>query len=360
MAVNDYLYLAPGPVMVPERIMRAVARPVIHQRTAAFYEFFAGFQDNLRYLFQTEYPVLAMAGSGTMGMEVAIRSLFEPGDKVAIPAMGKFSQRWAGFAIQQGLEVIPLGVAWGHTITVDNVRFILDEHPDLKGWVLTHCETSTGVAIDLEEIVSTIRAGSGDPLILADTVSTVGIQPFYMDDWGLDVAVAASQKSLYNPTGTVYVAVSPRASYRFTPFEAEDALHLGHYWDSLRKGTYPFTPPVQLFYGADAALKEIRSKGLPQVWNDIHARSQLFKAGLRQMGVTLYGEGSADALTAFSFGKMDHDELRGRLYEEHGIEVAGGQGHLAGLMMRVGHFGEVSLEDMERCLAAIRQILPNS
>ncbi|HHG86125.1 MAG TPA: hypothetical protein ENJ82_15355, partial [Bacteroidetes bacterium] len=93
MAVNSSILLNPGPVAVAPETWKAIARPAIHQRSAAFEAFFAQLQVGLQYLFQTHQPVLALAGSGTLGMEVTLRSLFAAGDKVVVQDNGKFSER---------------------------------------------------------------------------------------------------------------------------------------------------------------------------------------------------------------------------------------------------------------------------
>src|SRR5687768_11132293 len=124
---NPPLILNPGPVAVPQYVIDAIGQQVVHQRTAAFDSFFESFQADLQYVFQTTSPVIAMPGSGTFGVEAAMFSLFKAGDKVAIPAMGKFSQRWVAFGIALGLEVVPLGVTWGHAFTVAHARQVLAE-----------------------------------------------------------------------------------------------------------------------------------------------------------------------------------------------------------------------------------------
>lgn len=352
---NAPLILNPGPVAVPQYVIEAIGQPVVHQRSSAFGEMFNRLQGDLQYVFQTEHLVMAMPGTGTFGVESAIFSLFKPGDQVAIPAMGKFSQRWVAFAIQLGLDVVPLGVTWGHAFTLNYVQQVLEEYPKLKGWVLTHVETSTGVAIDLEEIAFAIRQAAPNQLIVVDAICTVGIQPLYMDAWGLDVVVAASQKGFLNPTGTVFVAVSPLAAHALQFPEAADYRDLGHYFRYLMQGAYPFTPPTQLFYGVQAALARIREETLPVLWNRTHAMSRYFKKAIVEMGGAIFGEGNADALTVVSFGRQSHDRIREALVLRHGIETADGQDQLQDLVIRVGHFGPVTLADMEACIAAFQQ-----
>lgn len=348
--------LNPGPVGVPKFVLEAISKPVIHQRSAPFWHFFADFQSDLRYVFQTEYPVIAMPGTGTFGLECAIFSLFKAGGKIAIPAIGKFSQRWVAFAMQLGIEVIPLGLTWGHAFTVAHVEEVLEEYPDLAGWVLTHVETSTGVAIDLEEIAALIKAKNSAQLIVVDAICSLGIQALYTDAWQLDAVIAASHKSFLNPAGTVYVAVGPHAIQKLEYPESADYRDLGHYFRYLQQGSYPFTPPVQMFFGVSAALKRIREKTLPVIWNETHAMSRFFKAEIEAMGGAIFGTGNADSLTVFSFGRHNHDEIREALIMDYGIETAGGQDQLEGIVIRVGHFGDVEMRDMQNCISALKTI----
>lgn len=351
------LILNPGPVAVPQYVLDAIGKPVIHQRTAAFDAFFEALQYDLQYAFQTSSPVVAMPGSGTYGVEATLYSLFRAGDKVAIPALGKFSQRWVAFGMALGLEVIPLGVTWGHEFTVAHVQQVLEAHPDLRGWVLTHVETSTGVAMDLEVIAAAIKQAAPAQLIVVDGICTVGIQALYMDAWQLDAVVAASQKGFLNPTGTCYVAMGPAAAAVLDYPEAADYRHLGHYYRYLMHGSYPFTPPVQLFYGVKAALEQMRVETLPVVWNRTHAMSRYFKQAIQELGGAIFGEGNADALTVVGFGRCSHDRIREALVRDHGIETADGQDQLQDLVIRVGHFGPVTLADMQACIAGLKAVM---
>ena len=357
---SPYLFMVPGPVTPPDYVMAAIARPVIHQRSSAFQDFFGRMQTGLQYAFQTAHPVLCLNGSGTFAVEAALLSLFKPGDRVAIPAMGKFSQRWAAFAMEIGLEAVPLGITWGHEFTVAQAQQVLDEYPGLAGWVLTHCETSTGVAIDLEEIAFAIREAQPDSLIVVDAISTVGVQPLYTDAWDLDVVVAASQKGFLNPAGTTFASLSPRAVARLAQADGDEFWHFCHYLRHLRNNDYPFTPPTQMFYGVEAALAEIQRQTLPVIWNETHQRSQRFKAAVPSFGAQVFGAGNADAVTAFSFGRVDHRAIQQDLIAAHGIELAGGQGHLADLLLRVGHFGIHGTAAHDRLVSALIALAPQT
>lgn len=347
--------MTPGPVAVPDFIFEAMRKPVIHQRSAAFIDFFRDFQTGLKYLFQTEAPVLAFPGTGTLAMEMTMHSLLPMGGLVAIASHGKFSERWVDFGKSMGLEVLPVQQTWGDAMTVDENLDLLLQLPQLQALVLTHCETSTGALTDLEEVAFACRQRRPDVLLLVDAMSTIGVLPYYHDAWQIDATVCSSQKGLFNPSGTAFVALSERAIAQLAIPPADDAFHLGQYWKYLFQGSFPFTPPTQLFYGIEKALVEIKSQGLPFRWNRSHQMSQRFKKGLRELGGSLFGKSNSDAVTAFSLGQGDQDELRDELLNM-GFELAGGQGPLKGKIMRVGHFGWTEAEVVDQLLDAISNL----
>lgn len=338
MKPKPEIMLTPGPVTVPPFIIEAIAQPVIHHRSTEFRHFFAGLQADLQFLFKTENPVIPLPGSGTMAMEMAMRSFFQPGDQVGILAMGKFSDRWLTYGQEMGLEIVPVRLPWGESLELEVLEGLLAARPNLKGLVLTHCETSTGVQIDLEEIAFVAKDKCPGMLLLVDAMSTVGVLPLYTQDWQLDVVVCSSQKGLFNLSGVAFAALSPLAISMLGIPESDDAMHLGHYWKYLAQGSFPFTPPTQLFYGIRKAVEIIREQRLAHRWNESHRLSKLFKKAVQDLGGSLFGLANCDVVTAFSIGKGDQDEIRLKL-KEKGLVLAGGQGQLKGKIMRVGHFG---------------------
>lgn len=356
MSPESPTILTPGPVAVPDFILEAIGQPVIHQRSPAFLEFFSELQKGLRYLFQTEGPVIVLPATGSMAVEMTIRSLFPPGTKVAIQSNGKFSERWSNYATYSGIKATPLMLPWGENLDLETLTTVLETFPDLDGIVLTHCETSTGVQIDLEEMVFAARQIRPDLLIVVDAMSTVGVTPLYMDAWDLDAVICSSQKGLFNPSGVSFIALSPRVLFQLDTPKVDDAMHLGHYWRYLAQGSFPFTPPTQLLYGVLEALEKIRELGLPQRWNNSHRMSQYLKKAVVELGGKLFGEANSDVLTALSIGEGDQDEIRASLLER-GFEVAGGQGALKGKMMRVGHFGWIGMEEMQGLVGVLGEII---
>lgn len=356
MSPESPIILTPGPVTVPDFVLQAIGQPVVHQRSKAFIEFFSELQAGLRYLFQTEGPVIVLPATGTMAVEMTMKSLFPTGSNIAVQANGKFGDRWLQFANYSGIKAVPIRLPWGENLDKDTITSVLEAFPDLDGIVLTHCETSTGIQIDLEEIVFAIRQVRPDMSIVVDAMSTVGVTPLYMDAWDVDAVICSSQKGLFNPSGVSFVALSMRVLFQMEIPNADDAYHLGHYWRFLSQGSFPFTPPTQLLYGVLEALEKIKEIGLPARWNLSHQMSQYFKTAITELGGRLYGVGNSDVLTAFSFGEVDHDKIRAELLA-WGYELAGGQGFLKGKIMRASHFGWIGMEEITGLVSTMKEVL---
>jgi len=346
--------LTPGPIEVPDFVMKAIAKPTIFHRDVEFETFYKQMLRRLQFLFQTESEVCAMIGSGTAGFEALMYSLFRKGEKVIVVSMGKFSKRWADYGRLLGLQVIEIQKKWGENIKKEEIIQVLENEPDIAGILLTHCETSTGVVIDLEEISFEIKSRNPEILVAVDAMSTVGTVSFFMDNWQIDAAVC--YKGLMLPTGTVYFAFSPKSLQKLKPTHTSDFWNLYYYKEAAQKGSYPYSPPVQLFYGADAALQYIENQGLAKIWNHTHLLSHYFKKEIIALGGSIFGEFPTDSLTAFSFEGQDLRKMKSFL-KEKGIIISGGQDELGGKILRVSHLGIVEIADLSEVISALREYL---
>ena len=353
--------LTPGPVPVPEFVLKAINQPVIHHRTKAFEQFYQKFLTKLRYLFQVESEtsrVGIMIGSGTYGVEAAIYSLFNKGESVLVIDNGKFSERWVNFSRLLGLNTIVLRKNWGESPEVGEIIEEVEKHNSVAGIVLTHSETSTGALLDLEEIAFAVKQKFPESLIVVDGITSVGTIPFYFDQWQIDAAITASQKALMNPTGTIAFALSALALGKLrNNEEGADSRNLANYIRAAEKYSYPFTAPVQLLYGMDAALDYIISKGLPAIWNQTHHSAKFFRKELSQLGGKLLSQNPSDSLSAFYFPGKDNEKIRRRLIDQYQIELAGGQGEYKGKIMRVSHMGMADSEVMKKVIQCLKEIL---
>lgn len=353
------LFLPPGPVPVPDFVREAMNRPVFHHRTAEFGELVHDVFTGLQYLFQTESHTGIMIGSGTFGVETGMYSLFRNRDKVIIINNGKFSSRWVEYAEVLGLEVLELRLDWGEVPTFESISDLAG--PDIpQGIILTHCETSTGALTDLEPLALQLRDTWPDICILADTITSTGSLPFYLDEWGIDAAVTASQKALMNPAGIVCFGISERGMSRLQPTRPGDFANWYNYVEAARSLSFPYTPPLLGIYGIQAALNHIRQKGLPAIWNQVHRCSRRFKQEIEKIGGSVCGTFPSDSLTAFQWNSGTADELQQHLLNRH-IELAGGQGIWQGKILRMSHMGSsATMPIVEEVLAALREYSPRN
>ena len=355
---NSPHLLTPGPVPIPDFIQQAIAKPVIHHRTEAYRKFYEELLAGLRYLFQTEGRTGTYIGSGTYGVEMAIRSLFKTGETVAVVDMGKFSNRWVAYANLMGINTLPITSSWGHSLSLSELEKKSRELIRMDGIILTHSETSTGALIDLEEMAFFLRRKYPDLLILVDAITSAGTLPYYHDAWDIDLSIVASQKALMNPAGTVAYAMSERAFSQLRPTDYGDFSNLHNYAVAAEQNSYPYTPPVQLQYGLKAALDYIQAETLPTVWTCTRTSARTFRAGLAELGGTIFPTQPSDSLTAFSFPDTDMSQLKAELFTK-GFELSGGQGELKGKILRVSHMGTSDEALMKKLLEALASIQPS-
>jgi aspartate aminotransferase-like enzyme len=208
----------------------------------------------------------------------------------------------------------------------------------------------------MAEIAEAIRAAAPDALILVDGISGLGAIPSETDAWGLDLVATGSQKSWMSPPGLAMVSVSERA------WQAMETARLPRFYFDLRaarasarSGETPFTPAVSICFALDAALELIEAEGYDAVFARHAAVGAATRAGLSAMGFRLFADPAhaSDTVTAVvvpegvdwpAFSK----ELRSR-----GLVIAGAQGKLAGKVFRVGHLGDVHVDDIVRALETI-------
>ena len=218
------LLMTPGPTRVPERVLRAGSRPMIHHRTPEFSRELGTAIELLRPIFGTTTSPLPVHTTGRGALEAVICNLFSAGDEIAVCCNGKFGEMWAELAESYGLVVHRVCTDWSHSVSPDEVEQALRDHPRARGVTIAHSDTSTGVQNDVASVLALTR--SRGILGLVDCISSLGGAPFAFDDWGADVVVTASQKCLMASPGLAFVAVSERA------WEAYETAHLTrNYWD---------------------------------------------------------------------------------------------------------------------------------
>ncbi|HTY11999.1 MAG TPA: alanine--glyoxylate aminotransferase family protein [Bacteroidota bacterium] len=348
----------PGPTPVPEHVMLKMAEPIIHHRNPEFNEILTRVNQNLKYLFQTEQPVLTLTCSGTGGVEATFVSLFSPGDTIISSNGGKFGERWVKMPKAYGLNVVEIKVEWGKAPTPQQILDALRAHPNAKGVYLTHSETSTGTATDVKTLAKLIRENS-NALVCVDGITAVGAHEMRFDEWGLDVCVTGSQKGLMIPPGLAFVALSKRAIAAMETstlpkfyFDLKKALK------SYEKNDTPWTPAVSLVIGVDAALEMLKAEGIENIWRRHERLATAIRAGIVAIGLKLFSEFPSFAVTPVWVPEgVDWKTFNKTLKSKYGITIAGGQDDFAGKIFRISHLGYYDDLDMVTMIGALEMTL---
>lgn len=348
----------PGPTQVPERVQVAMSNPLVHHRGLAFKEMFQEVIDDLKYFFQTQGDVLTFTSSGTGAMEASVVNLLSKNALVLTVSGGKFGERWAELCRSYGANTHVIDVTWGEAVDPNDIEAFLKKHPDTVAVFVTHSETSTGVAADVKSIAKIVRTHS-DAVLVVDAITSAGVLPFRMDEWGIDVAVTGSQKGLMIPPGLAAVALSARAWERVKTSDLPK-----YYFDFLKEKkaqeskTTAWTPAITLFMGLREALKMIREKGLESMWEKYALLADATRQGVLAMGLELFAKSPSDSLTAVKIPPaIDGLKFVQHLREKYGITVAGGQGPLKGKIFRVAHMGYYDSLDMVAMASALELAL---
>lgn len=362
------LVLTPGPTHVPNLVRAAMGLQVTPHRSVTFTHLYEECATGLQRLARTSGQALAMAGSGTTAFESAQLSLVRPGDKVLCVSAGRFGERWRSFYTHADwleLHVLSIEHEWGAAIDLGRVRAELKANPDISVVTVVHSETSVASMIDLQAFCRVVRECAPDALLLADVVSSMGGAPMEMDEWGVDVAVCASQKCLGMPPGLGIVALGERAMERLRehrghlPTSMDLRWHLAAH-EELRPAC---TPPVSLFFGLREALHIIREEGLSQRQARVQKQAERTRATFTAMGLELFGSSPSPTVTAVKNPDGVGPNLLEACRRNHGVWLAGGQDQLSGRIFRIGHMGSVSdtqlISGLEAVIEELGRLAPH-
>ncbi len=355
--------LGPGPSDVPERVLRAMAHPVVGHLDPQFLALMDHVQVGLRSVYQTSNPVtLALPGTGTSGMEACFANLLEPGESVLIGVAGYFGQRMVEVAERHGAQVHKLEVPWGESIPIERaVAAIRKAKP--RAVAMVHAETSTGVLQSVEEIFAAAREVGA--LTILDCVTSLGGLPVEVDRWGIDAAYSCTQKCLGCPPGLSPVTFSARAMERVLARKTKphsfylDLALLSRYWSEER--VYHHTAPASLFYALAEGLELIDEEGLSARFARHEKNHRSLVLGLSALGLSLLGapEHHLPVLHAVEVPEgVDEAAVRRELLQQHAIEIGAGLGPLRGKIWRIGLMGASSTsQHVLALLAALEQSL---
>lgn len=349
----------PGPTPVPPEIQEAMATQMFNHRGPAFSKHIGEATEKLQDFFQTTNDLLLLTASGTGGLEASIVNFFSPGDHILAVSIGYFGDRIATIAEGYGANVQRLSFEWGSAADPKVIKEALANNPEIKGVLVTHNETSTGITNNLEAIAKEVT--KANKLLVVDGVSSAGSIPLLTDDWGCDVVVSGSQKGWMIPPGLAMISVSEKA------WEANKSASMPRFYfdltqakSYLERGQTPWTPAISIVVALNVALDMLMKEGREAVFERHHRIANRVRDGVEKLGLTLYADPNhrSDTVTAVSAPNgIELTEMLRILREEQDVVLATGQGPLAGKIFRIGHLGWVPDQAINELLEKLEETL---
>lgn len=338
----------PGPTNVPERVLRAMDRPVPDHRGPEMPELVFEIRDGLKKVFRTEQGEIALfPGSGTGAWEASLVNTLSPGERVLSFQNGHFARLYAEVARKLGLQVDEVELHWGDPVRPEDVTRNLK--PEHRALLVVHNETSTGVTTDIGGVRRAIDESGTDPLLLVDTVSSLASIDFRFDEWRVDVALTGSQKGLMLPPGTAVLCVGPRAREA-----AERSTTPRAFYDwrpvlaDMTRGYFPYTPATLLLFGMREALRILFEEGLENVYERHRRLAEATRRAVTAWDLALLAadaECASNSLSAVVTDGVDSDAVVKVAAERLNLALGVGLGKLKGRVFRIGHLG--SLNELE-------------
>jgi alanine-glyoxylate transaminase/serine-glyoxylate transaminase/serine-pyruvate transaminase len=339
----------PGPTPVPDRVLRAMGRPVIDHRGPEFAKLGLHVLERVKTIFKTNSRVFIFPASGTGAWESSLTNTLNPGDKVLMFETGHFSFLWKSMAARLGLEVDYIESDWRGGVDVGAIEAKLreDKGHAIKAVCVVHNETSTGTTSHMDQVRKAIDAANHPALFMVDTVSSLAAIDYRHDEWGVDVAVCGSQKGLMLPPGLGFTAVSDKAMAASKSAKMHRAFFA---WDDMEAqnkiGFFPYTPATSLLYGLVEAIDMLHEEGLDNVFARHKRYGEAVRAAVAHWGLDIVSQDSqfhsAVVTTILMPEAKGGDAFRTLVLEKFDVSLGAGLSKLADKIFRIGHIGDTN------------------
>jgi alanine-glyoxylate transaminase/serine-glyoxylate transaminase/serine-pyruvate transaminase len=350
---------------VPERVLRAMDRPVIDHRGPDFAQLVGQVLPGVQRVFKTASGrVVLYPTSGTGAWEAVLVNVLRPGDRVLAFSHGHFSRLFNQTARNLGYQVDEVGLEWSGGVPAELVeeRLRAEGSDRYKAVLLVHNETSTGVTSDVQAVRRAIDSAGHEALLVVDTVSSLASIDFRFDEWGVDLALTGSQKGLMLPPGMGLLCAgsraleagqhggSPRNFFDWRPILEDNA-----------SGFYPYTPATLLLFGLREALAMLFEEGLENVFARHHRLASGVRAAVQAWGLSILCKDPreySNTLTAVVMPDgYDSQTVIDRARDKFGLDLGVGLGQIRGRVFRIGHLGALNELEVLAVLAGVEMAL---
>ncbi|MDH3231166.1 MAG: aminotransferase class V-fold PLP-dependent enzyme [Alphaproteobacteria bacterium] len=342
----------PGPTTVPDAILSAMHRPAVDIYGGELIGITESCLEDLHRVFRTDGPVYIYIGNGHGAWEAALANVLSRGDTVLVLESGRFAAGWGQMAAMMGAGVETLSGDQRRAVdpAALEARLRADTDARIKAILVVQVDTASGVVNDIPALRRAIDAAGHGALLMVDAIASLATMEFEMDDWGVDVAVACSQKGLMMPPGLSFVAAGKRALAAHG-----EAGFRTRYWDwtardgELHYEKYCGTPPVHMLFGLRKSLDMLSGEGLENVFERHRLLSQAVQAavavwgeaGALEFNITEVAERAPSVTTILTNGH-DPAALLDYCREKCGVVLGIGIGELKGKAFRIAHMGHVN------------------
>lgn len=364
LAAGREFVAIPGPTVVPDRVLAAMHRPMPDIYAGELTEVIDAVFDALPGIARTTSQVFVPIGNGHAGWEMAISNTLSRGARVLVLDCGRFAAIWGEMAEFDGVQVelmeAPSGQAIDPSMVEERLRADVDH--GIAAVLTVQVDTASSVRNDIAAIRRAIDAAGHPALFMVDCIASLGCEPFEMDEWGVDVTIAATQKGLMTPPGLALVWAGERALAAHQHADLRT-----RYWDwTSRSVDGPYylrfcgTPPVTHLFGLREALAMVAEEGLQARWDRHRALADGVRAAVdawsSPSGLSLLvgtAGDRANSVTTVITGSVDATELARRCREQLGVTLGVGIGDLADRSFRIGHMGHVNAPMVLGVLGAV-------
>jgi len=350
VAGRNFLFV-PGPTNVPDRVQRAMMVAMEDHRSSRFPELSTSVLHDLQRVFKTSSgQVFIFPSSGTGAWEAALTNTLSPGDKLLAAHIGQFSHLWIDMAQRLGYEVEVVEVEWGEGVPLERYEQLLraDKRHQIKGVLVCHNETATGVTSDIAGVRRALEAAHHPALLFVDAVSSLASIDFRMEEWGVDLAVSGSQKGLMLPAGLGILAVSQKAlaalagaTSRRCYFDLADMIKAN------ASGYFPYTPALPMLYGLRESLNIIFEEGLEAIFFRHHYLAEGVRAavtsGWRLKLCAREPKWYSDTVSAILVPEgINAAHVIDVAFRRYNLALGAGLARVAGKLFRIGHLGDLN------------------
>ena len=355
------MVMIPGPTPVVDSIRAQMARPIQAFGDPRFVKDYKGLIDDMGKMFSCNGKTFVLAGTGTMGMEMAIANSSKRGDNALIVSHGFFGDRFIDICKAKGLETDALQSEWGKTIPVSEIEAKLKE----KNYALmtvSHVDTATGVAADLAAIGAMMKQFP-NTLFIVDGVCSTAAHYENMAEMNIDILFTGSQKAFGVCPGLFMLWANQKALDRRESLGTIPEYYLDYKrWIPIMDDpiNYFATPAVNLVWALKESVRIIEAEGGLKVRYERHLKhARAIQKALEALGLKILAEPSCRAvtLTNILYPEGTDDMLFRKTLIEEGIIAAGGLGAYKGKLFRIGHMGNIDTNDIVAVLSTVERAL---